>query len=115
VLSTTQWRCVPGSVSRKRSVPRTVSALSNALPNGFGVLGPVFSSTRRFFVPSTSKSMRKLKKCWWLGAAIFGATVAPFWSPSAVVLTPRLSVVPVAPARTSIPPSMRNTYSVVYV
>jgi hypothetical protein len=46
---------------------------------------------------------------------MFAATEVPYWSPSVTELTPRLSVVPVAPARTSMPPSIRKTYSVVWV
>ncbi len=68
----------------------------NTLPNGFET-GIVSTSTIRFEVPSTSKSIRKLKKCWWLGAEMFGATIAPNSLPSAFVFTPWLRVVPVSP------------------
>ena len=91
-------------------MPSTVSTVSKRL---FRVLSSprVFSSTTRFAVPSTSKSIRQLKKCWWAGAAMFCATSVLNASPVKTSLTPRLNVVPVAPARTSMPPSSRNTYS----
>jgi len=55
VLSTTQCRAVATFWSRKPSVGRSASSVTNRLP------APalcVFSSTTRLFVPSTSKSIR---------------------------------------------------------
>jgi hypothetical protein len=61
-LSMTQLRLDVGFASRARSVVSTVGVVWNALPLAL-LTGTVFSSTTRFALPSTSKSMRKLKKC----------------------------------------------------
>jgi len=63
------------------------------------------SSTTRLSTPSTSKSIRKPRKCWWFGAATIGATGVPNRSPSDGEPMPRFSVVPVAFRCTSIEPS----------
>ncbi len=108
MLSTAQCRVVVGLMSRNPSVVMAVSVVDQALPNVLGTLC-VFASTSRLAGPSTSKSMRKLKKCWWFGAEMFGDTVPPKRSSVPLVAMPRFSVVPVAPTRTSMLPSSRNT------
>ena len=67
---------VAGFASRKPSVPSVVW-WNRPRVRRRGRCRHAFSSTTRFEVPSTSKSIRKLKKCWCPGAAIFGVDDGP--------------------------------------
>ena len=61
-LSIFQLRTVAELASRDPSDPSVASCTVHALPPGDAV-DTTFSSTTRFDVPSTSKSIRKAKKC----------------------------------------------------